>query len=163
VSPSKTARAWTAQRHEAATVAELLVAFRDHNGHDWPSAESFLASVQQLIETTDTEFLLAAPDEASPPGGVCQLRFRHSVWTAAPDCWLEDLYVAPTARRGGVGQALVELAIARATERGCRRIELDTNEGNAPALALYHRMGFSENSKTAPDRDIFLGRPIEQP
>jgi GNAT superfamily N-acetyltransferase len=163
VTPRTTAHAWKAQPHEAETVAALLVAFRDHNGHDWPSENAFLASVEKLIETVDTEFLLAAPDEDSPPGGVCQLRFRHSVWTAAPDCWLEDLFVSESARRGGVGQALVELAIARATERGCRRIELDTNEGNAPALALYHRLGFSENSKTSPARDLFLGRPIEQP
>jgi ribosomal protein S18 acetylase RimI-like enzyme len=158
-----TARAWKAQPHEAETVAALLVAFRDHNGCAWPSENSFLASVEKLIETIDTEFLLASADDDSPPSGVCQLRFRHSVWTATPDCWLEDLFVDATARRGGVGHALVDLAIARATERGCRRIELDTNEENAPALALYHRMGFSERSKSDPVRDLFLGRPIEQP
>jgi GNAT superfamily N-acetyltransferase len=152
------ARAWRAETHEAEIVGGLLVEFRDHMGKDWPSENAILAAVERLIETTDTEYLLAAPDEDSPPAGVAQLRFRPSVWTAAPDCWLEDLFVSAATRRGGVGEALVELAIERARQRGCRRIELDTNEDNAPALALYHRLGFSEFSKGS--RSIFLGRPI---
>jgi GNAT superfamily N-acetyltransferase len=160
VSPSTTARAWRAEPHEAETVAALLVAFRDHNGKDWPSANAFLASVEKLIETTDTEFLLGAVDDDSPPVGVCQLRFRHSVWTATPDCWLEDLFVSAPARGTGVGAALIELAFARATARGCRRIELDTNEDN-PALRLYQRLGFSERSKGAPGRDLLLGRRLD--
>ena len=49
----------------------------------------------------------------------------------------------------------------RARARGCRRIELDTSEDNAPALALYHRLGFSERSKGGPGRDLFLGRRLE--
>lgn len=156
-----TARVWKAEPSEAETVARLLVAFRDHLGSDWPSENAFLAGVERLIEQLDTEFLLAAPDDDSPPAGVCQLRFRHSVWTAAPDCWLEDLYVAPKARRSGCGAGLVQAALERATARGCRRIELDTNEHNEAALALYHRFGFSERNKSDPALDLFLGRRVE--
>jgi len=55
----------------------------------------------------------------------------------------------------------VTLAIERATERGAKRIELDTNEDNAAALALYERHGFSMRSKSAGGgRDLFLGRPL---
>ena len=156
-----TARVWRAEPAEAETVARLLVAFRDHLDHDWPSDNAFLAGVERLVELADTDFLLAAPDDDSAPAGVCQLRFRHSLWTAAPDCWLEDLYVEPEARRAGCGAALVQAALDRAAERGCRRIELDTNEANEAALALYHRFGFSETLKSAPARDLFLGRRIE--
>jgi GNAT superfamily N-acetyltransferase len=149
---------WRAEPHEAETVARLLVGFRNHNGHDWPSDNAMLATVERLIEQPDVDFLLGCADADSPPAGVCQLRYRLSVWTAALDCWLEDLYVEEHARRSGCGAALVEAAIARARERGCRRIELDTNETNAPALALYHRFGFSEHSKG--DRSLFLGVPL---
>ncbi len=65
------------------------------------------------------------------------------------------------ARRAGVGNALVKLAIERASERGAKRIELDTNEDNAAALALYERHGFSSRSKGGPGRDLFLGRPLD--
>ena len=155
-----TARAWRATLDEAEAVAELLVGFRDHMGVDWPSANAFLASVERLLEDRDTEFLLAAPDDDSPPAGVLQLRFRFSVWKAAPDAWIEDVFVDPGARRAGVGDALIALAIERAAERGAKRVELDCNEDNAGALALYERHGFSARSKRTAGRDLFLGRPI---
>jgi ribosomal protein S18 acetylase RimI-like enzyme len=154
-----TPSAWVAEPSEAAIVAGLLVEFRDHYGRDWPSANSFLASVERLMERRDAEFLLGTPHDDSPPAGVCQLRYRHSVWKAADDCWLEDLFVREAARGAGLGATLVSLALERARERGCRRVELDTNESNDAALALYRRMGFSERSKS-PDgsgRDLFLG------
>jgi GNAT superfamily N-acetyltransferase len=153
---------WRAQPNEAETVARLLVEFRDHLGESWPSANSFLASVERLIERTDTEFWLGAPDDDAPPSGICQLRFRPSVWTASEDCWLEDLFVRDEARRRGLGAALVEQALERARERGCRRIELDTNEANAAALALYERLGFSAQSKGGAGRDLFMGRSLEE-
>jgi GNAT superfamily N-acetyltransferase len=156
-----TARAWVAQLDEAEAVADLLVAFRDHVGTDWPSANAFLASVERLLEDRDTEFLLATPDDDSAPAGVLQLRFRFSVWKAAPDAWLEDLFVREPARRTGLGDALVALALGRARERGARRIELDCNEANAAALALYERHGFSPRSKGGTGRDLYLGCPLD--
>jgi ribosomal protein S18 acetylase RimI-like enzyme len=112
------------------------------------------------MEDLNTDFLLAAPDADSPAAGVLQLRFRFSVWKAAPDAWIEDVYVAPGARRAGVGDALVTRAIERAAERGARRVELDCNEDNTGALALYEHHGFSARSKRTEGRDLFLGRPI---
>jgi GNAT superfamily N-acetyltransferase len=154
-----TARAWVAQPEEAEAIASLLVEFRDHLGADWPSENAFLASVERLLEDRDTEFLLASRDDDSPPAGVLQLRFRFSVWRAAPDAWLEDLFVRADARRSGLGDALVRLAFDRARERGARRIELDCFEDNAPALALYERNGFSRHSK-GPSRALLLGRAL---
>jgi GNAT superfamily N-acetyltransferase len=146
---------WRAQPHEAEVVGELLAAFRDHYGRDWPSDNAMIATVERLIELPDVDFLLASVDDDALPAAVCQLRYRLSVWTAAPDCWLEDLFVRDDARRAGLGAALVEAALERARERGCRRVELDTNETNEPALALYHRYGFSERAK-GDDRSLFL-------
>lgn len=154
---------WLADPSEAAIVAGLLVEFRDHYGRDWPSANSFLASVERLMEQPSAEFLLGAPDDDSPPAGVCQLRYRDSVWMATDDCWLEDLFVREAARGTGLGTGLVEAALERARDRGCRRVELDTNEANEAALAIYRRLGFSERSKS-PDgegRDLFLGVSLD--
>ena len=157
---SATPRAWVAQPDEAEAIADLLVAFRDHMGSSWPSDNAFLASVERLLEDRDTEFLLASTDDDAPPAGVLQLRFRFSVWKAAADAWLEDLYVAAEARRAGLGDALVALAIERAQVRGARRIELDCNEHNTGAQALYERHGFSARSKGGEGRDLFLGRSL---
>jgi ribosomal protein S18 acetylase RimI-like enzyme len=155
--------AWVAKPSETGEVTRLLLAFRDWFESGRPSAESMAASVATLIEDPATEYLLGRVEGDEAPCGVCQLRFRHSVWTGTPDCWLEDLYVTSTARGHGVGRALVQLAFERAGLRGAARIELDTNEANATANALYESLGFSVTSKAhgpATGRDIFMGRRL---
>ena len=155
------ARAWLAEPTESETVAALLVEFRDWHGRDWPSANAFLASVERLIETADAEFLLASPDDDSPPAGVCQVRYRHSVWMAADDCWIEDVFVREAARGHGVGQALMNMVLDRARQRGCRRVELDVNERNDAALALYGALGFEISRKPPGGRDVLARRRLD--
>jgi ribosomal protein S18 acetylase RimI-like enzyme len=165
-------RVWRAEDGDAGEVARLLVAFRDWHGGTSPSAASFLASVTALLGDASTEFLLAsasAADTTDRANGasaeaVCQLRFRHSVWTGVEDCWLEDLYVDGTARRQGLGRALVLASLDRARARGAARIELDTSEHNDAAIALYTSLGFSPSSKSGGSqpsgRDLFFGRRL---
>lgn len=155
---------WRAEPHEAETVARLLVGFRDEMGRDWPSDNAFLASVERLIERADTEYLIGTPHDDAPPAGICQLRYRFGVWYAAEDCHLEDLFVEAAARRSGLGSALVAAALDRARERGCRRVELDVNEENAAALALYARHGFGTGGPASSGqggRDLFMRRRFE--
>jgi GNAT superfamily N-acetyltransferase len=135
------ATVWVAGSDDAAEVTRLMVAFRDWWARPEPSDESFAAGVARLLDDPQTEFLLAAPAGADP-AGICQLRFRHGLWYDAADCWLEDVYVEETARRSGLGRALGEAAVDRARQRGCRRIQLDVNEANPEALALYEQLGF---------------------
>ena len=134
---------------DAEAVAGLLTNFRDWIGRPEPDAAEILASVRRLIEDPDTEYLLAG----DPPEAVCQLRYRHSVWTASDDCELEDLYVREAARGSGLGRLLVEAALERARARGCGRILLDTGEANEPALALYRSFGFD-------GAEVKLRRPL---
>ena len=142
---------------EAEPVARLIVAFRNHMGKDWPSENAMLAGIERTDRGRRRRLSARQPDADSPPAGVCQLRFRHSLWTAAPDCWLEDLYVEEIARRKGIGDELVRLALQVAAERGARRMELDMSEANDAARALYSRHGFSEKSKNGSDRDLLMG------
>ena len=151
-------RIWPASPEEAPQVAELLAAFRDWWGLDWPDDASFLASVRRLIVREDTEFLLGAPAGGASPAAVTQVRYRWSLWWEAEDCWLEDLYVRDEARGSGLGRAMVEEVLARAAARGCRRVELDVNDGNEPAQRLYASLGF-ETGK-AGGRDILMRRRL---
>ena len=152
-------RIWRAGSGEAADVAALIADFGAWFGNATPSPDELRASVERIMAGDEGEYLLGAVDDAAPASGVCQLRFRWSVWKSAEDCWLEDLYVREEARRSGLGRALVEAALERARERGCRRIELDVNEDNAPALALYEACGFLMEPK-GPGRTLFIGRPL---
>src|SRR3954454_13476221 len=153
---STTPRVWVAAPHEARDVARLMIAFRDHLGLSWPSDNAFLAGVERLLEDPATEFLLAASGDGALPAGVAQLRFRWGVWRAGGDCLIEDVFVAQEARGAGLGHALVAKAVDRARERGCRRAELDVNEANAAALALFASFGFRATANSYGARDLYL-------
>jgi ribosomal protein S18 acetylase RimI-like enzyme len=151
---------WRATPGEAATAANLLVEFRDWWGRSLPPAERFQRDVERLILDPGTEYLLAAGTPGDDAAGVCQLRFRYGIWHAAEDCLLEDLYVRADARRTGLGDALVEAALARARERGCARVELDVNEANPAALALYERHGFGAWSDPPGGHNLLMRRAL---
>jgi RimJ/RimL family protein N-acetyltransferase len=53
----------------------------------------------------------------------------------------------------------VGAAVRQARERGCRRIELDVNEDNAAARALYAACGFDFEPKP-PGRTLFIARRL---
>ena len=151
---------WSPEFHEAEAVAGLLVEFRDHMGRDWPSANAFVASVERLMERGESQFLLGAPHDDAPPAAVAQIRYRFGVWYAAEDASLEDLYVSESARGAGLGRAMLDAVIEAATERGCRRIELDTGEDNEAALALYGSAGFVSGEDEPGRRGLFLRKRL---
>jgi ribosomal protein S18 acetylase RimI-like enzyme len=150
---------WTAGSGDVDAVAALIAAFRSWWGKEEPTLEQIRATTARLVDDPNTEFLLAAPGDGARATGVCQLRYRLSVWTGADDCWLEDLYVEDSTRGTGLGRALVEAAFERARERGCRRIELDVNETNTNAIAFYESLGFTTEPKP-PGRTLFVARKL---
>jgi GNAT superfamily N-acetyltransferase len=60
-----------------------------------------------------------------------------STWVAGEDCYLEDLYVADTARGKGLGRALIDDLIALARANGWARLYWHTDKDNTRARALY--------------------------
>jgi ribosomal protein S18 acetylase RimI-like enzyme len=60
---------------------------------------------------------------------------------------LNDLYVAPDARRLGVGRALLDAARTMAEETGAAWMELATAKDNARAQALYRKCGYRLDEK----------------
>lgn len=154
-------RLWVAAPDEADAVAALLGAFRDWWGYSEPSDAALRASVERLTGDPAAEFLLAAAGAGSAADGVVQLRFRHSVWTGSDDAWLEDVYVRDAVRGTGLGRALTEFAIERARARGCRRIQLDVNTGNAPAHALYRSLGFESYADPPGGETLMMGMRLQ--
>lgn len=55
--------------------------------------------------------------------------------------WLEDIYVRPEHRRGGVGLAVMEHLAGLALDRGHVRLEWCALTWNEPALEFYDRLG----------------------
>jgi GNAT superfamily N-acetyltransferase len=66
-------------------------------------------------------------------------------WTLDPICYLEDLFVAPSARGRGIGRALIADLLGRAKERGWSRLYWHTRESNAPARRLYNEFATADD------------------
>ena len=58
--------------------------------------------------------------------------------------WIEDVVVDSSARGLGVGEALNMAAIAEATRRGAKTVDLTSRPSREAAKKLYKRLGFVE-------------------
>jgi ribosomal protein S18 acetylase RimI-like enzyme len=58
---------------------------------------------------------------------------------------LEDVRVAKHCRSRGIGEQMVQWAIAQARGRGCRLVELLTHHSRVDAQRFYERLGFARS------------------
>lgn len=135
-------------------ITALAVGFRNHLDRSAPSDGQFAESVARLLASEDAEFCVAL--DGGVPVGYVLMRYRYSMWATGMEGTLEDLYVDPSARKGGIGGSLVRFALARARERGCASVCLDTNENNAASTAIYTKLGFNAVSRRWNGRQIFF-------
>lgn len=66
---------------------------------------------------------------------------NFSTFLAKPGLYLEDLYVKPAHRGGGLGRALLQHLGALAVERGYGRFEWSVLDWNENAIRFYEKMG----------------------
>lgn len=83
---------------------------------------------------------IVAVDDGDRPIGLAHILFHRSTWSPTSYCYLEDLFVDPACRKGGVGRALIEAVYREADARGATRTYWATQELNATARALYDKM-----------------------
>ena len=69
--------------------------------------------------------------------GIAHCVVHENTWETQPVCYLEDLYVAPHARQGGVGRALIEWLRNAMRAEGWARVYWMTREDNVAARRLY--------------------------
>ena len=62
---------------------------------------------------------------------------NYSTFRSNPGLYLEDLYIEPQHRGGGIGKALFERVIELAAERGCGRVEWLVVDWNKAAIDFY--------------------------
>jgi GNAT superfamily N-acetyltransferase len=71
--------------------------------------------------------------------GIAHYLFHLTVWSA-DCCYLQDLFVAETARGQGAARALIEWVAEDARKRGATRFYWQTKQDNARARALYDKV-----------------------
>jgi GNAT superfamily N-acetyltransferase len=86
-------------------------------------------------------FAHIAEDAGGLAVGFAVWFLNYSTWRGRHGIYLEDLYVTPSARRGGYGHALLTELARIAVERGYGRFEWAVLDWNEPALAFYRSLG----------------------
>jgi ribosomal protein S18 acetylase RimI-like enzyme len=111
-------------------------------GREDPLKCEAYASAFEAIEEDPNQSLLVARLGSSVVG-LLQLTFIPGLtYTGGWRAQIEGVRVARRARGGGVGQALVQAAIDRASRRGCCLVQLTTDARRPEALAFYEGLGF---------------------
>lgn len=87
------------------------------------------------------------------PTGLIAMAIGGPAPTAPEAAALFAMWVAPEARRRGLGAALVTAVKAWAIEAGYRGLGLGVTTTNAPGIALYERMGFTDSGDRHPLRE----------
>lgn len=130
----------------AAVAADLVDLTRLFAGYlvfyQVPRAETEIAAfLRQRLQRGDSQLLIAR-DERGAAQGFVQLYPFHSSLALEPAWLLSDLYVDESARRAGVGAALMNAARAHAEASGACGLQLETAKTNLAGQRLYERLGY---------------------
>jgi len=110
--------------------------------YEVPRDEADIAAfLGQRLQRGDSQLLIAR-DEQGVAQGFVQLYPLQSSLALEPAWLLSDLYVDETARRGGVGEALMNAARAHAEATGACGLQLETAKTNLAGQRLYERLGY---------------------
>ena len=126
-------------------VAPLFDAYRQFYGQpaDPARARTFIG---ERLRHGDAVILLAQRDGAA--AGFTQLYPLFSSVRTGRVWQLNDLYVAPPARRHGVGRALLAAARDHAAASGALGLQLETQRSNTAAQRLYAALGWQRDDSS---------------
>jgi ribosomal protein S18 acetylase RimI-like enzyme len=129
--------------HDLDTLVPLFDGYRTfyRQASDPERARDFLA--ERFVR--QQSLILLACDEHGTGLGFTQLYPVFSSVRTVRTYLLNDLYVAPDARRHGVAKALLTAAADHARALGAASLSLQTAVDNAPAQALYESLGWKRD------------------
>jgi GNAT superfamily N-acetyltransferase len=81
-------------------------------------------------------------EAAGRPVGLCLYFTTFSSWRGRLGLYVQDLYVDPSERGGGLGRRLLAAAATEGVRHGVTHLRLSVDAGNAAAEAFYRRVGF---------------------
>ena len=94
----------------------------------------------------DRNIALVVAEEAGTVVGCLQLCILPGLSSqGASRGLIEDVRVASDRRSRGIGEQLVQWAVAEARTKGCKLVELLTHQTRVDAQRFYERLGFSRS------------------
>lgn len=139
----------TASPQDAAVVARLLHDFNREYDTPTPAPEVLADRLRQLLAGESTVALLVG----EPALGLALVTLRPNVWYEGPVGLLDELYVVPDRRSGGLGTLLLRAAEQVVRERGGEVLEINVDGDDAAARRFYERHGY-RNSEAGSDEQL---------
>jgi GNAT superfamily N-acetyltransferase len=102
--------------------------------------EVYASTFARLLGSDPQDFNCLIAEMDGKPVGLVHYLFHRHVWKIENVCYLQDLYVAPTARGTGTGRALIEAVYATADAAGAPAVYWLTQDFNHTARQLYDRV-----------------------
>jgi len=128
-----------AREGEVEELLPLMRAYCDFYGFD-PSEEGLRELLTTLIrDPGEGAVFIARADGAAV--GLATMDWRWSASRGARMGHLEDLFVSPEARGGGIAEALIGACAQLCRERGAPALDWLTRPDNERAQAVYRRVG----------------------
>ena len=152
-----TAATRRATPHDAARLAELLHAFNTEFDTETPGVEVIAERLRTLLGGTSTFAVLGG----DPAVGLALVTLRPNVWSEGPVALLDEMYVEPAHRGGGVGGAVLRHMVEVCRELGVAAIEINVDESDAAAMRFYERHGFSGVDPDSGERAFYFYRSLE--
>lgn len=90
------------------------------------------------------------------PVGHAVLTVRFTMEHEGLSGYIDDIYVRPQYRRGGVARCLLNELVAECRRRGCKSLQVEVGQSNAAALSLYERFGLH----AATDGRVLASGPV---
>ncbi len=115
------------------------------------SAAHWSEAAYRDIFKQDARIALVSNDQNGATQGFVIARINRQ------DCELENIVVADSARRQGMGSTLLQALIAGARRRSAARIFLEVRQSNAGARAFYEKFGFALDGR----RKSYYSNPVE--
>ena len=108
---------------------------------------------RRFITPSDDGMLIAAWRDGEPVGYAC-LYWHFTSLGAAEVVLMNDLFVAESARRNGIGRALIDASVDVARARGAAHLEWATRPDNEAGRRLYDATGAEPSTWIAYELDI---------
>ena len=133
---------YRAPEHAAAIVMLLDSYARDPAGGGEGLDDFAKANLVPELARRPQAFSVLAFDGDQPVGLINAIE-GFSTFKCRPLVNVHDVAVLPGHRGRRVAELMLALVEDMARERGACKLTLEVLEGNAPALRLYHRIGFA--------------------
>jgi GNAT superfamily N-acetyltransferase len=143
--------------HDADSLAEMLHAFKTEFETETPGVEVLTERLRTLLAGPSTFAVLGG----DPAAGVALVTLHPNVWSDGPVALLDEMYVEPEQRGGGVGSAILHLMVEICEELGVAAIEINVDESDAGAMRFYERHGFSNGDPDTGERAFYFYRSLE--